>query len=187
VRSTPFLVELRNIPFEQQRQVLFYIVDRLPRFRAGKLDSRGNGQYLAEVAMQRYGSARIEQVMLTAEWYRANMPPYKAAWEDAMILAPRDSQVLDDHRALRVVNGIPRIPERSTNDKGAQQRHGDSAIAGCMMYAASNADPIEYGYDAAPKSTHRTDEGGADDDGYVFGGGRPEPTSMGGSRQGGAF
>src|SRR4051812_17477820 len=82
---TPFVVELRNIPFEQQRQILFYIVDRLPRFRAGKLDARGNGQFLAEVAMQRYGATRIEQVMLTAEWYRANMPPYKAAFEDDTI------------------------------------------------------------------------------------------------------
>ncbi len=49
-RLTPFVVELRNIPFEQQRQILFYLVDRLPRFRHGALDGRGNGHYLAEVA-----------------------------------------------------------------------------------------------------------------------------------------
>lgn len=69
VRRVPFLVELRNVPFRQQEQILFYIVDRLPRFMAGAMDARGNGQYLAEVAMQRYGSTRIEQVMLTEGWY----------------------------------------------------------------------------------------------------------------------
>ena len=61
----PFVVELSNIPFKEQEFILFYIVDRLPRFTFGKLDARGNGQYLAEVAMQRYGASRIEQVMLS--------------------------------------------------------------------------------------------------------------------------
>ena len=32
MRRTPFVVELRNIPFRQQEQILFYIADRLPRF-----------------------------------------------------------------------------------------------------------------------------------------------------------
>jgi len=83
-RRTPFIVELRNVPFHQQRQVLYYIVDRLPRFQAGALDARGNGQYLAEQAAVRYGE-RIEQVMLTLDWYRDNMPRYKAAFEDGSI------------------------------------------------------------------------------------------------------
>ena len=40
VRRTPFIVELRNVPFKQQAQVLFYIVDRLPRFNGGAMDAR---------------------------------------------------------------------------------------------------------------------------------------------------
>ena len=55
-RTVPFNVEMLNIPFEQQRQVLFYICDRLPRFIGGKMDASGNGAYLAEVAAQRYGA-----------------------------------------------------------------------------------------------------------------------------------
>jgi len=47
--GAPFVLEMRNVPFKQQEQVLFYLVDRLPRFRFGALDARGNGQYLAEV------------------------------------------------------------------------------------------------------------------------------------------
>jgi phage FluMu gp28-like protein len=84
MRRTPFVIELRNIPFRQQEQVLFYVADRLPRFIAGAMDARGNGQYLAETAMQRYGT-RIRQVMLSTEWYRENMARYKAAFEDGMI------------------------------------------------------------------------------------------------------
>ena len=75
-----FHLELRNIPFQQQEQIFYYICDRLPRFRYGALDARGNGQYLAERAMQKYGADRIAQVMLTESWYRENMPAYKAAF-----------------------------------------------------------------------------------------------------------
>src|SRR6185437_317585 len=113
VRRTPFVIELRNIPFRQQEQVLFYVADRLPRFVAGAMDARGNGQYLAETAMQRYGT-RIRQVMLSTEWYRDNMPRYKAAFEDGMIELPRDAEILADHRALVMEQGIARVPERRT-------------------------------------------------------------------------
>ncbi|GGG30900.1 hypothetical protein GCM10010964_18540 [Caldovatus sediminis] len=149
VRRTPFVAELRNVPFSQQEQVLFYLADRLPRLRAGKLDARGNGQFLAERAMQRYGAARIEQVMLTEAWYREHMPALKAAFEDATIEVPRDREILSDLRALRLVRGVARLPEQRTQ-AAAGQRHGDAAIAAALAYAASRAEPEEYGYQAAP-------------------------------------
>jgi phage FluMu gp28-like protein len=167
VRKTPFVVELRNIPFEQQRQVLFFIIDRLPRFRRGKFDARGNGQYIAEVAMQRYGSGRIDQVMISAEWYRDSMPKYKAAYEDAMITLPRDKDILDDHRAIKVERGIARIPEKGGRTKGSdgKQRHGDSAIAGCMAYAASLESPRLYEFTGVERaSTERERRPGDWDD-----------------------
>ena len=55
-RPTRLVVELRGVPHEQQAQILFFICDRLPRFRAGKVDAGGNGSYLGQVAMQRYGA-----------------------------------------------------------------------------------------------------------------------------------
>ena len=139
----PFLVELHNVPFKQQEQVLYYIGDRLPRFSAGALDARGNGQYLAEQAGYRYGH-RIQQVMLSQNWYLENMPRLKAAFEDDRIRLPRDADVLDDLRAIQVVKGIPRLPEGKT-DKNAK-RHGDSAIAIVMaLFASQNlASPIEW-------------------------------------------
>jgi len=145
----PFVLELRNVPFRQQEQILFYVCDRLPRFSGGALDARGNGQYLAEVAMQRYGSYRILQVMLTNEWYRENMPRYKAAFEDRTIVLPRDADILDDHRAVRMEKGIAKVPDTLRNKgRDGYLRHGDSAIAGALGLYAKNelagAGVIEY-------------------------------------------
>jgi phage FluMu gp28-like protein len=137
---TPFIVELRNVPFEQQKQILFYIVDRLKIFCGGALDGRGNGEYLAEVALQKYGSTRIEKIMLSQTWYRENMPKYKAVFEDKEIILPKDLDILEDHRMIQVVKGIPVIPDNiRRKDAKGKQRHGDSAIAGALaVYAAKN-------------------------------------------------
>ena len=132
------VIELRNIPFRQQEQVLFYLADRLPHLRGGALDARGNGQYLAEVTAQRYGAYRITQVMLSTEWYRDNMPKYRAAFEDKRITLPRDGDILDDHRALRMEKGVARLPEGSrVKGRDGGQRHGDSAIAGALAWYAA--------------------------------------------------
>lgn len=137
---SPCVVELRNVPFEQQKQVLFYLVDRLPRFRFGALDARGNGQYLAEVAMQRYGSSRIEQVMLNQPWYLDNMPRYKDAFESRNILIARDADIMEDHRKVQMEKGVAKVPE-NVRQKGSDgyQRHGDVAIAGALAWYAVNA------------------------------------------------
>lgn len=146
VRRVPFTVELRNVPFRQQEQVAFYLLDRLPRFIGGAFDARGNGQYLAEVAMQRYGASRIQQVMLSESWYREHMPPVKAALEDGTLDdLPKDADTLADLRAVQMVRGVPRIPDvRSTGeDKG--KRHGDAAVAVALAYYASreiNSGPV---------------------------------------------
>jgi phage FluMu gp28-like protein len=137
-RTCPFVVEMRNVPFKQQEQLVFWITDRLPRFNHGAFDARGNGQYLAEVAMQRYGSSSIAQVMLTQGWYLEHMPKLKAALEDSKLKnLPADKDTLDDLRAITVVKGIPRIPEGKTKT-GAHQRHGDTAVALCLAWYATN-------------------------------------------------
>jgi len=144
----PFHVELRNIPFQQQEQIFNYICDRLNRFRFGALDARGNGQYLAERAMQRYGSGRIAQVMLTEQWYREHMYQYRAAFEDKTILLARDADTIEDHRAFKVVRGIAKLPEVRTKGKDNKKRHGDAGVAGAMAWFAVHQEwgggPIEY-------------------------------------------
>jgi len=147
VRRVPFVVELRNVPFRQQEQVTFYLLDRLPRFRGGAFDARGNGQYLAELAMQRYGPSRIHQVMLTESWYREHMPPVKAALEDGTLDdLPKDADVLDDLRAVEMVRGVPRIPDTRSTGEDKGKRHGDAAVAVGLAYYASreiNLGPVK--------------------------------------------
>jgi phage FluMu gp28-like protein len=163
VRRTPFVVELRDVPFKQQAQVLFYIADRLPKFIGGAMDARGNGQYLAEEAALRYGT-RIEQVMLSLEWYRDNMPRYKAAFEDGKIELPRHADILADHRLLRMEKGVARLSERRTHGDDGNRRHGDSAIAGALAYYASYSNHQEYAYTAVNSRSSRMGLG-ADRDG----------------------
>ncbi|GKS96995.1 hypothetical protein [Acidovorax sp. SUPP2825] len=146
-KRAPFILEMRNVPFEQQKQVLFYVVDRLPNFSSGANDSRGNGQYLGEVAAQRYGGTRIHRVMQTQEWYIDQMPRYKAAFEDGDITIPRDDGVLTDHRAIQMIKGVPKVPDNArAKDADGGERHGDTAIAGALAWYASQngAAPIEF-------------------------------------------
>ncbi len=149
VRRSRLVVELRNMPFRQQEQVLFAICDRLPRFRAAKMDKGGNGAFLAEVAVTRYGE-RVEAIQLSEPWYREFMPKMKTALDEGTMTMPRDGDVVDDFRMLKLVRGVARIPDRRRDDAGAP-RHGDAAIAGCLAYAASLADVEEFDYRVAPK------------------------------------
>jgi phage FluMu gp28-like protein len=144
-RRCPFLIELRNVPFKQQEQILYYVVDRLPRFGKGANDARGNGQQLAESAWQKYGKARVEPIMLSEEWYRQNMPPFQAAFQDAAILVPRHVDVRDDLRAFKLVKGVARIPE-TYKGKGSdgKPRHADAGIALVLAYYASQQTIIDF-------------------------------------------
>ena len=138
VRRVPFILELRNVPFRQQEQVCFYLLDRLPNFMGGAFDARGNGQFIAEVAMQKYGASRIQQVMLSEAWYREHMPPVKAALEDGDLDGlPKDADVLADLRLVQVIKGVPRIPETRTTGEDKGKRHGDAAVAVALAFFAS--------------------------------------------------
>lgn len=153
----PFLVELADMPFRQQEQVLFYIADRLPRLRKGALDARGNGQYLAEVAAQRYGTSIIDQVMLSEAWYRDHTAPFKAAFEDGTIEISRDADVLDDLRSFEVVRGVPRIPDKRRPGKHGGTRHGDAGIALLLSHDASRQDAAPIEYTSVPHKSSRWD------------------------------
>jgi len=161
VRRAPFLLEMRNVPFRQQEQILFHIVDRLPRFRYGAHDGRGNGQALAEYAWQRYGQGRIAIVMLSTEWYRDHMPAFKASFEDATIEIPKDADVLRDLRSVRMEKGVAKVPDNArTTGTDGKQRHGDAAIALALADFASRQDavPIEF-RSTGPRRSYGADPG----------------------------
>ena len=134
-RRTPFVVELRDVPFKSQEQIVFFICKRLPRFSGGAFDATGNGAALAEAARQEFGPDLIAEVKLTADWYRQHMPKMKAALEDGSLDIPKDAAIIDDLRQLESVGGVARIVERTTDERG--KRHGDGAIAlGLAVFAS---------------------------------------------------
>jgi phage FluMu gp28-like protein len=143
-RRARLSVELHNMPFEQQKQILFYICDRLPNFSGGGLDAGGNGAYLAEVAAQKYGDL-IYEIKFTVEWYRMNMPPYIDAIGEGSMLLCKDEDHVRDHQALQYVNGYIKVPDKFTY-KGANGlgRHGDAAIAGALGFYASRQSYMVY-------------------------------------------
>ena len=140
--TCPFLLEMRNVPHLQQVQAFSFICNAVPRFAGGALDAGGNGSFVAEAAVDEFGSL-IEPVFITESWYREFIPKYKAAFEDDAISIPKDADALQDHRAFRVERGVPRLPAK-TDQRG--ERHGDSAIALALAFQAAIADivPIEY-------------------------------------------
>lgn len=154
VRRGKLTVEMRNVPFDQQREVFFYIADRLPNFAKGAVDRTGNGAYLAEVAAQRYGEKIIE-VAFTQEWYRIEMPPFIQSFSDGTNVIPRHDDVLQDLQALQYVDGVIRIP-KDFRLKGTDgfNRHGDSAVAEALAWFASRQPVSTYEYTSA----HTPDE-----------------------------
>lgn len=146
VRRTPFTVELRNVPFEEQRIVLHYILDRMARLSGVAIDATGLGMWLAERTMQTFGAHRVFPIHLTEGWYRENMPQLKAAFEDANLTIPADAATVDDFRAIKLVNGVARVPKKQDTGKGEDkdkaggQRHGDAAIAAALAVHAAGLD-----------------------------------------------
>lgn len=164
-------VELSRCPFLQQEEILCYIIDRLPRFRHGAFDSNGNGAFLAERATQRYGAARITEVKLSESFYSANMPRFKAALQDGTIDdLPLDDQVRDDLRAIRVIDGVPKIPKAKTQkgDGPRLQRHGDSAIAIFLAHFAMKREVVPIEFTVAPDKAGRWDGHDYDDDDHAW-------------------
>lgn len=148
-RRTPFVVELRNIPFEQQWQIGMYICDRLPRLGAAKLDAIGIGAQLAENFAVRYGVLRAEQVKLSASWYVENVPALRAAFEDDAVSIPQDLDTKKDLQLPVMRAGVPTIPPIRTTGADGKKRHGDSFVALLLAHAASRAEAIAYDYTPA--------------------------------------
>ncbi|MBA4222216.1 MAG: hypothetical protein C0458_15925 [Methylobacterium sp.] len=152
-RYCPFVIELRNIPFDEQEFVLWWMIARLPRFGGGAIDAGGNGAAIAERTAQRWGMERIAQIKFSVDWYRDNMPKLKATLEATGMDVPNDVEVGNDFRVVRMIDGVARIPRVRTTEKGEgaaegkkRKRHGDAAIAAALAHFASVMPIVVYDY-----------------------------------------
>ncbi|WPZ33215.1 hypothetical protein T8K17_01840 [Thalassobaculum sp. OXR-137] len=168
VRRAPLVVELRQCPYDQQKQALYYIGARLNRLQRMVLDANGNGMVLAQEARQKFGSNRVTELMANDAWYRENTPKFTAAFQDRTIWIPADRDVRDDLRQFRVVGGVGKIPSDIRNEgSDGGRRHGDAGQALLHFYVATLTGIVEFGYEAAIPMRRRVDESpayGTDDE-----------------------
>jgi len=155
-KRTPFVVELRSVPYKQQEQVMFFILHRLPRFGGAAFDATGNGGYLAEQAALKFGVGLIQKVKINLAWYGDWMPKLKGEFEGFNIEIPRHQSIMDDLLHIKVENGIPVIDKGRQKDSESKsskgKRHGDFAVALCMAIFASWVQTGEI--DWTPLPTH---------------------------------
>ncbi|GHC09991.1 hypothetical protein GCM10007291_02970 [Gemmobacter nanjingensis] len=98
-------------------------------------------------------------IKFSEEWYRLQMPPLKAAFEDDHIALIADSEHVSDLRMVKLIRGIPRVPPVREGEKG-RKRHGDYAIALALAYFASRMRWVEYGYVPVPVHDQRVGHNG---------------------------
>ena len=159
-RTVPFIVTLRNVPHEQQRQVMVAVGRGLPRLCGVAVDATGVGSFLAEAATDEWGPL-AEGVQMNEKFYRERWPPLKRRMEDAAITLPMDDGVLEDMRSVTLIRGVPRIPDRPAKGRGGD-RHGDTAIAVLLADTAADADPGDLSHRAVPGGETAQPWGGSD-------------------------
>lgn len=166
-KRTPFIVELRSLTYKQQEQVMFFILNRLPRFSGAAFDATGNGGYLAEQAALKFGAGMIDQVQINLSWYALWMPKLKGEFEAFNLEIPRHQTIMDDVLHIKVENGIPCIDKGRTKDLdsiGAKgKRHGDFAVAVCMANRASWMQGGEIDWTPVPKNSRGFDNTNSSD------------------------
>ena len=149
MRRMPFVVEMQNTPISQQMQVLWWLIEALPRFCGAALDATGPGLGLAELTADRFGLTMIHQIDLSRKWYGEWMPKMTKGFEDGIYDLPRDASLESDLRAVESIDGIPMIPKVQRKDLKDPDlyRHGDFAIALVLgEFAACNL-VAEYAYE----------------------------------------
>ena len=66
------------------------------------------------------------------------MPRAKAYFEEKRVSLPRNTNILNDFKVVKLTKGVPTVAEIRTKDEHGNKRHGDSCIAFILgIYAMS--------------------------------------------------
>lgn len=146
--------ELRNVPGDEQKAITKAVLTRVrSRLVGAAFDATGMGWTVAEDMGRLFGlredpesgAGIVLAVKFAEEWYRLNMPPLKAAFEDDVLALIRDAEHVGDLRMIKLIRGIPRVPPVREGETG-KKRHGDYGIALALAHWASRLRWVEYGY-----------------------------------------
>jgi len=147
-RIAPFAIEMHKVPGRMQKKILWYMLDRLPRFGGIAMDATGSGETLAEDTAEKYGEHMVHQIKLSRAWYGLWTPKLVTAFEEDMIDLPRDENLKNDCSAIEEVDGIHMVTKARTKDIKDPElyRHGDGAVAMILGWFASLhlSSPIEF-------------------------------------------
>lgn len=151
-RETALTVELRRVPGDEQKLIVKTILRAAPRLIGAAFDATGMGWTVAEDMGRIFGFRETEEdagqiwsIKFSVDWFRINMPPLKVAFEDPTIAIHKNAEHLLDLRLVKVISGVPRVPDVRTGEKG-KKRHGDFAVALALAYFASRFPGVEYAY-----------------------------------------
>lgn len=159
-RRSALTVELRNVPFQEQKAIAELILRQAPGIVGAAIDATGIGMNLAEDLGRIFGihvedkekwtGGLVWAIALNARWYNEHFPPLKTAFEDDAIALARDAEHMVDLRLVKIIRGIPAIPAERVGDVGAK-RHGDFAVALVLAHCASRLQwrDFAYGYMSA--------------------------------------
>lgn len=145
--------ELRNVPGDEQKLITRTVLNHVrARLVGAAFDATGMGWTVAEDMGRIFGlredpegAGIVMAIKFSEEWYRLQMPPLKAAFEDDAIALIKDADHLSDLRAIKLVRGIARVPALREGETG-KKRHGDHAIAVALAHFASRMRWVEYDY-----------------------------------------
>ena len=170
-RETALVIEMRRVPYEEQRIIVDMVMSVLKRLVGAAFDATGSGEYIAEAMMRKYGSADgegatglVSSIKLSAEWYRTEMPPLKTAFEDNAIAIPKDAETLVDFRLIQTIRGVAMPPPIRTGEQG-KKRHADSAVACALAHYASRLMIVHFDYQGLPAVNSEEQDG----DDEIFG------------------
>jgi phage FluMu gp28-like protein len=167
----PLIAELRQCPYDQQKQLLFHVGDFLRskrRLQRGVLDANGNGMVLAQETRQHFGAERIVELMPSDAWLREMTPKFSAAFTDRTLHIPADLDTRDDLHQFRIIRGVGKIPsDVRTEGTDGGRRHADNAVALLNFYAATQGEVVEYAYESGLEPQDRNHEP-PDEDGDIF-------------------
>lgn len=175
-RREALSLELRGVPGDEQKMITRTVLNHVRhRLVGAAFDATGMGWTVAEDMGREFGLRENEDaaglvwaIKFTQDWYRIHMPPLKTAFEDNAIALFADAEHLSDLRLVKIIRGIPMLPQTREGEKG-KRRHGDFAIALALAHFASRMRWVEYGYRAVTAATpsqqaKRFDDPGEDED-----------------------
>lgn len=159
--STPFWIELRNVPDEEQEIIAEYLLrgaidgDGMPEVGLARCGCRGfavdategGGRNLAERLGGRWGrregnaAGLVVSVSLNAGWYEREHHRLRQRLEERDLSIPRNEDVLDDLQSWRVSEaGKLELGPETRSKRDGLPRHGDTSVA--LLLAQSLAPDV---------------------------------------------